>query len=226
MEMQYIVNRINEGNSTVVVDGAHFNQFTFPQLPNSSIIFQENCLKKLINHIKNTRNQKKEYGCFLYGKVIANNTIYIEDCGIDFASEKVNVQPTKENVEELKQKVNLYNTKGRQYDCVVHFHTHPNFEGSGYLPKQISDQDLFSYGILQNNFQLSQMGTTYYIGCLMSDSSNGIQMSCVFYDNKNENFYLIKDLFYENKKKEIKPINFNNIDIVESKHWNFKPFYK
>ena len=188
-----------------------------------SVVFNERCLKKLIQMNNATRKELIEYGTFFYGR-IKNNTLYIETYMSDFEranSEFVEaaVNVTDRNLKEKEMLTEHSELNTNPYNVVVHFHTHPAYaiteDYRAVKPNttRYSDQDLYTYGYLQKYHQPESGNVVLYIGGLLAVDDDRSQISMVFYDKVRKDFFNINNLYYIFHGQLFK---FNNFDITKS----------
>lgn len=215
MTFESIAQRIDNGIDNKVIQGVSFNQFTdFDKIQNGVIVFSDEVMKYIISSLIDTKRNTKENGCFLYGREIVNNYIIIDKIGSSFYSSERGVEVLESNIDEMKELVNKYDedTNERLYNTVIHFHTHPNIQG--LQPENVSDQDLYSYGVTPKYNQYNEKEYTSFLGLLASVSNNGYKMSCMFYDMNTKKFYTIPNMYTQANDK-IKRINNEDINLVD-----------
>ena len=189
-----------------------------------SLIFSEECFKKIIDFNNSTNSELIEHGAFFYGRV-KGNTIYVTKCFSEFAHTEgqffdAAVQITDANWREKKFLTENSAMNDRPYNIVVHFHTHPaygirsNYEVVKTNTTRYSDQDLYTIGYLQKYHQPTTNNFVIFLGGLLAVDDRRSQISVIYYDPVRKDFFNISNLYYE---YEGKVFQFNNYDITQSK---------
>lgn len=191
-----VVERIEDSTrdpNEVIYDGNYkIKEFKPCQL---EIIITDEITKKLEYLLEQTKKHSKEYGCFLYGNRLDDDTIYLtEKSNEDFISNKDSIDVSLNNLYELREL--LFNDL---YDVVVHVHTHPEL-GDEYASDCYSNQDLYTYGYLQKHHQY---GTYYtlFIGAMLNNHNGKENISFVYYDEEDKTFYKIPNIYYVKTEK-------------------------
>ena len=161
------------------------------------IIMNGDVLKKIEELLDKTKEYKKEFGCFLYGNRLDDDTIYLSEYSYkDFISHNDYIEVSESNLYELK-----YLLEKEMFDTVVHVHTHPEL-GDEYMSCCYAAQDLYAYGHLQLYHQYSEY-YTLFIGSMINSYKGNDNISFVYYDEEDKTFYKIPNVYYyEDKNKE------------------------
>lgn len=133
-----------------IIDTASFDQFTdFKSVDDifkieSRVIFSAKAYSKFLNLICQSQRTGGETGCYFLGKEIGNknsNQIFIDSFTTDFKVEDAfvangSVVDDDEHRKEIQTQI-----QQNGYDCVFHYHVHPN----NLFFDVFSDQDLSVY---------------------------------------------------------------------------------
>lgn len=197
---QEIIDKLKSTNPNEVniqMNSANYNPNDIYAIAKSTIILSKEVFKVLLELLRKCKDNKREYGCFIFGNEIEENVVLFENNPKTFFKSNVDsIDVTEENIKEL-----LENIECGRYNTVAHIHTHPNLEG--VLPRNYSDQDLYVYGYLQKNFQNNNRNINY-IGGLLTSLVGDEEISFVFYDELRESFYRFENIYiYENDDKTL-----------------------
>lgn len=234
----YINELVRNVDNGEIIRSVSFNQFTdFSELPNSMCIYASSVLDEMRSNMRETISDNKERGFFIYGREIAPNIILFVKTGnnkfktSDGVINNGAVDVTEESANECIRLLSPNQDGYRKYDCVAHFHTHPDLH-DGLIPEKYSDQDLYIYAYLNTKFiELNNPGgritPSYFLGTLMcpkkEDEYGGrIMVSTVFYDkdhmSSDNQLQFFKLPIYEmtNDTKKLYSINGENLCRYES----------
>jgi len=196
-----VISRIEDENSDpkeTVRDGLFYiDDFLDCDL---EIIVNSDVLEKIEDLLSATKEYKKEFGCFLYGNRLDDNTIYLTEFSYkDFISYEDFIEVSESNLYELRDLL-----KREMFDTVVHVHTHPEL-GDEYMSCCYGAQDLYTYGYLQLYHQYSEY-YTLFLGSMINSYNGEDNISFVYYDEEDKMFYKIPNIYYykENEKKYVK----------------------
>lgn len=167
---------------------------------NLEIIINSNILFKLESFLEDTKKYKKEFGCFLYGNSLDDNTIYFDKISYeDFVSYYDYIEVSENNLCELREFVGK-----DMFDTVIHVHTHPEL-GDEYISCCYAAQDLYAYGYFQLYHQYSEY-YTIYIGCMINSHDGEDNISFVYYDEEDRTFYKIPNVYCDSYSTENKKL--------------------
>lgn len=170
----------------------------------TKIVFSEKASKKLLSMVKSVINTDfREFGVYFFGN-IDNGFIYFDDFGSDFeladgVYENGVVNVSEKNLKELDKKTEKAYTDN-PCNAVMHFHTHPNRVIENEIPKTIhplvmSQNDLYCYAFHQKYLQPQSHNHVAYTGGMLAKNHNKPEFSIVVFDNENECFYYINNIF-------------------------------
>ena len=189
------------------------NQKTDFKKVNTKIIFSEKALLKLFDMIgKVVDMDYREFGVYFFGHINPGYILF-DDCSNDFALTDIifnngEVSPTKENNIELAERIEMA-LADNLCTAVMHFHTHPDYsykDGNVIEINQLvmSEKDLRNYEYNQKNLQPSSHNKVLYLGGMLSRNKNKPQLSVVMYDEYNEEFNYIDNIYLYDGEELVK----------------------
>lgn len=212
---QSIIDKINSTNiheTDTIMREANFNPSDISSIKGSVVVLSKEVFRKLMILLKKCKDNKREYGCFIFGKEIEHNVVLFDTLPETYFKSNVDsIDVTKDNVRELLEVI-----ENGSYKWVAHIHTHPNLEGT--LTRNYSDQDLYVYGYLQKKFQ-NKNNSINYLGGLLTTLVGDEEISFVFYDELRECFYRIENIYiYENEDKSLFKLGTDNtVHVLNTK---------
>ena len=212
---QSIIDKINSTNiheTDTIMREANFNPRDISSIKDSVVVLSKEVFRKLMNLLKKCKDNKREYGCFIFGKEIEDNVVLFDTLPETYFKSNVDsIDVTQDNVRELLEVI-----ESNCYNSIAHIHTHPNLEGA--LTRNYSDQDLYVYGYLQKRFQ-NKNKSINYLGGLLTTLVGDEEISFVFYDDVLECFYRIENIYiYENDDKCLFKLGTDNtVHVLNSK---------
>lgn len=204
---QKIIDKLNSTNpneTDSVMRENDFNPNDIISVKGSVVVLSKEVFRKLMNLLKDCKDNKREYGCFIFGKEIEHGVVLFDTLPETYFKSNVDsIDATKDNIRELLEVIECGN-----YNSIAHIHTHPNLEGT--VSRNYSDQDLYVYGYLQKRFQNKNKSINYF-GGLLTTLVGDEEISFVFYDELRESFYRIENIYiYENDNKNLFKLGSNN----------------
>lgn len=181
-------------------------QYDLPELQNGKIYLSEEVFKKLQSYAKKTNSKDHEFGCYLFGKEIKNNTILFDD----FNKAQPQIFTTEFNTSEEMEEEIIEKIDSKKIDCVCHVHTHPYRRGRVYSSTP-SNYDLFTYAWFQEQ-HYNPNNRISFMGALITPPEPGKStyndICFIFYDRNTKSFYKITNIWHFSKNKE--PIKLEN----------------
>lgn len=191
-------------------------QYELPDIPRSKIILSNDVYKRLIEYANKSNkrdNLMTEFGGYIYGIEEAPNVVYFKSNNeVQMKSYSGEIHTPKKLSEEIQRVI-----EDTDADCIAHIHTHP-FERSHYYPFP-SNQDLYTYGFLQEQFNKTDKDV-YFLGGLITpltgpESPIRINDICfMFYDKKVKRFYKCSNIYYEDQSGNRNPLSRKNISYM------------
>jgi len=212
---QSIIDKINSTNiheTDIIMREANFNPSDISSIKGSVVVLSKEVFRKLMNLLKNCKDNKREYGCFIFGKEIEHNVVLFDTLPETYFKSNIDsIDVTKDNVRELLEVI-----ESNCYNFIAHIHIHSNLEGA--LTRNYSDQDLYVYGYLQKKFQYKNKSINY-LGGLLTTLVGDEEISFVFYDELRECFYRIENIYiYENEDRSLFKLGTDNtVHVLNTK---------
>ncbi|MBO6195213.1 MAG: hypothetical protein J6O56_02560 [Bacilli bacterium] len=193
----------------LILKNCNVNHYDLPDIPNSKIIISNKVYNKLCDLSSKSNSYERnlvEFGAFLYGREISPNTIYFEEYNYHrMISSKGEINVSDELIGEIERVI-----RESSADCIAHIHTHPY--SNNLFSCYPSNQDLYTYAHLQENFNTTNRNV-YFLGGLitpLNSSSSNIRLNdiCfIFYDKDNGYFYKCDNIYTLNEMNEEIPLS-------------------
>ena len=201
-----------------LLETCSIDQYKLPDIPGGKIVLSNKVYKRLYRYAYNSNDLDSsimtEFGGYLYGKEYSANEVYFSNNNTAKADNSSCAFETPERLSKELQDIIAYTS----YDCIAHVHTHPFLDGHYSLFP--SNQDLYLYASLQENFNRSTRNV-YFLGGLITPLTrpgSDIRMNdiCfIFYDKNLSKFYKCDNIFYEDvnrNTKELPKVTYNYQD--------------
>lgn len=201
------INSVSDINEIVFIDYSLDHNKDIKQSKKIKVVFGEEAFFKITSLMYKTIDDDEiEYGAFFSGNIY-DDIIYINDYTSDFSHRngmynRGNIFITNENLCELDKKIEKTINNQTPNDVVIHFSTHPlhvrNQYGkvNSYYSSLYSNQELYTYANLQKNMQPVTDNKIMYLGAMIAINNNQPQISCIYFDEVEEEFVNLMDLYY------------------------------
>ena len=183
-------------------------QYELPELPHGKIILSNEVYNKLYSYAcdSNKRDSKMtEFGGYLYGREIAPNVVCFHRNNIvKMKSGSGDIETPEKLCEEIVDII-----EKTDCDCIAHIHTHPYRDG--YYSLFPSNQDLYTYAYLQEQF--NQTGNeAFFLGGLITPLTKPgayvrlNDLCFMYYDRNAKRFYKCDNIFYKDEYGNENPL--------------------